>query len=193
MGTVLNNFPVQTQYIDFKDVNAAAVLSLESLVPELLPGGKRVGKNWVACNPARDDQNASFSVSLETGAWLDYATKDKGKTFASLVTYLTGESYKDANYRLADRLGVKPSKASTSLTGNVRPFIQKKPAPAVVTASPADARVAPLAFPIRTLPDEEGKPRFTVAGDDGPRPHDDEKRRHVYRQGGIPVRIKIMR
>lgn len=32
-----------------------------------------------------------------------------------------------------------------------------------------------------------------MAGDEGPRIRDDEKRRHVYRVGGVPVRIKIMR
>lgn len=32
-----------------------------------------------------------------------------------------------------------------------------------------------------------------VAGDEGPRIRDDEKRRHIYCIGGIPVRIKIMR
>ena len=32
-----------------------------------------------------------------------------------------------------------------------------------------------------------------LAGDEGPRIRDDEKRRHVYCIRGVPVRIKIMR
>jgi putative DNA primase/helicase len=191
MGVILNNF-TQTAYVDFKDVNAAAILALDSLVPEALPGGKLVAKNWVVCNPKRDDKNPSLSVSLETGAWYDFATKDRGKTFVSLVMYLTGECYKDANYRLADRLGVGPSIGSTSLTGNVRPFVQQKPA-AIVTATLEQSREAPSSFPPRTSPDQDGKPRFVIAGDEGPRTRDDEKRRHTYKQGGVPVRIKIMR
>ena len=192
MGAILNNFPAQKSYLDFKDVDAAAVQSLDALVSELLPGGKRVSKNWVCCNPTREDTRASLSVSLDTGAWYDFATKDKGKTFASLVAYITGLSFKDANYRLGDQLGVKGSTGSTSLTGNIRPFAQKRSAP-VGTATPAEFRVAPSFFPPRTPPDQEGKPRFVIAGDEGPRIRDDEKRRHVYRQCGVSVRIKIMR
>jgi putative DNA primase/helicase len=191
MGAILNNLE-PGQHIDFKEVNAAAIHSLETLVPELLPGGKRVAKNWVVCNPTRNDKNPSLSVSLETGAWYEFATKDKGTTFASLLQYVTGESYKDANYRLADRLGVRASTGATSLTGNIRPFPQKKP-PAVVTVAPEEARTAPESFPPRTTPDESGKPWFVVAGDDGPRVRDDEKRRHIYRKGGVPIRIKVMR
>ena len=47
-------------------------------------------------------------------------------------------------------------------------------------------------FPPRTLPDKDGKPRFISAGDEGPRVREGEKRRHVYRQGAVPVRIKII-
>ena len=155
-----------TPYIDFKDVNGAAVRSLDTLVPELLPGGKRVAKNWVVCNPTREDTRASLSVSLETGKWHDFATKDKGKTFASLFAYIKATSFKEANYKLADRLGVKGSLGSTSLTGNVRPFVQKKSA-TVVTMVPSAAREAPSIFPSCTPPDRDGKPWFVVAGDEG--------------------------
>jgi hypothetical protein len=63
-----------------------------------------------------------------------------------------------------------------------------KPAP-----SPIDLATAPATFPARTRPDKDGKPRFVIAGDDGPSIRDGEKRRHVYCVGGVPVRIKIMR
>jgi putative DNA primase/helicase len=49
-----------------------------------------------------------------------------------------------------------------------------------------------VTFPPRTKPDQDGKPRFVIAGDEGPRVRNDEKRRHVYCQGGVPVRIKVM-
>ena len=32
-----------------------------------------------------------------------------------------------------------------------------------------------------------------MAGDEGPRAYSSEKRRHVYRQGEVPVRIKIIK
>jgi hypothetical protein len=40
------------------------------------------------------------------------------------------------------------------------------------------------------VPDENDQPRFVEAGDSGPRRQKLEVRRHVYRQGGTPVRIK---
>ena len=49
-----------------------------------------------------------------------------------------------------------------------------------------------MSFPRRTPPDQDGKPRFMVAGDEGPRARDNEKRRHVYKRGSVPVHIKIM-
>ena len=195
MGAIADAMPdamKSHRYIDFKDVAAAIEQSLDSLVPDLLPGGKRVGKNWVVRNPTREDKNASLSVNLETGAWLDFATQDRGKTFLSLILQITGEDYKDANYRLADELGVNPSLGSTSTTGNIRPQQARKP-PAIVTASPETFKQQPSNLPPRTPKQEDGQPRFTVAGNDGPRPHDDEKRRHFYCRGGVPIRIKIMR
>jgi hypothetical protein len=36
-----------------------------------------------------------------------------------------------------------------------------------------------------------GKPRFIVAGDEGPRTWPNDVRRHVFRRDGVPVRIKV--
>src|SRR4029453_12678552 len=49
-----------------------------------------------------------------------------------------------------------------------------------------------LIFPARTQPDKDGKPRFLIAGDDGPPSRKNEKRRHAFLQESSPVRIKIM-
>ena len=44
------------------------------LVPEWLPDGRRIKSEWLAKNPARGDrQVGSFSVSLLTGKWHDFA------------------------------------------------------------------------------------------------------------------------
>jgi putative DNA primase/helicase len=48
-----------------------------------------------------------------------------------------------------------------------------------------------LTFPVRTQPDKDGKPRFLIAGDDGPPSRKSEKRRHAFLQESSPVRIKI--
>ncbi len=47
-------------------------------------------------------------------------------------------------------------------------------------------------LPPRTQPDKDGKPRFLIAGNEGPAKRDGEKRRHVFVRGSEPVRIKVM-
>jgi putative DNA primase/helicase len=46
-------------------------------------------------------------------------------------------------------------------------------------------------LPLRTPPDADGRPKFFVADDGGPRVSIDELRRHVFRRNGAAVRIKI--
>lgn len=62
-----------------------------------------------------------------------------------------------------------------------------------IAAWPAEARIAPVRFPGWTRPDVDNRPRFVEAGDQGPKAQKFEERRNVYRQGGTPVRIKIVR
>ena len=114
--------------------------------------------------------------------WSDFATGESGGDAIDLLAYLNRTSKLDTARELAERLGVTGGIASTS--PSARP---KKPA-----LPPIDLNNTPM-LPARTPPDKDGKPHFVVAGDDGPRVRDDEKRRHVFRVGGAPVRIKIMR
>jgi hypothetical protein len=65
--------------------------------------------------------------------------------------------------------------------------------PAEMAARPQEARQAPTRFPDWTRPDADNRPRFVAAGDDGPKTQKFEERRCVYRQGDVPVRIKIIR
>jgi uncharacterized protein (DUF927 family) len=170
--------------IDFAAVSTAAQSALTSLVQDWLPDGKREGSEWVARNPTRGDNKAgSFKVNLSTGVWSDFATGEAGGDAIDLLAYLNRTSKLDAAREIAQRLGVTAGTASIS-----RPAQSTKPTPSTV-----DLAAAPATFPARTPPDQDGKPRFVAAGDEGPRIRDDEKRRHVYRVGGVPVRIKIMR
>lgn len=170
--------------IDFSAVSDAARTALASLVQDWLPDGKRESSEWVACNPTRADAHpGSFKINLTTGVWSDFATGEAGGDAIDLLAYLKRMSKLDAAREIAHRLGVTSGTASTP-----RPTSTPKP-----SLSPVDMATAPAAFPARTPPDKDGKPRFVVAGDEGPRIRDDEKRRHVYCVGGIPVRIKIMR
>jgi uncharacterized protein (DUF927 family) len=169
--------------IDFAAVSHAAQSALANLVQDWLPDGKREGSEWVSRNPTRGDTRpGSFKINLTTGVWSDFATGEAGGDAIDLLAYLNRTSKLDAAREIAQRLGVAGGPASSS-----RPTQSTEPTP-----PPIDLNAAPT-FPPRTRPDQDGKPRFVVAGDEGPRIRDDEKRRHVYRVGGVPVRIKIMR
>lgn len=193
MGAVANSFPSdQRGRVDFGAVRRSADRSLSSIVRRYLPSGKQEGDEWVSLNPTRGDNNpGSFKVNLKSGQWADFATGDKGGDVIDLVSYLKRTSKLDAAKELANLLGVAPGEGATTLTGNVRPV--SAPVTSVSVASPAAFKVAPESFPQRTKPNEEGKPRFIKAGDEGPRVRDDEKRRHYYRRGDVVVRIKVMR
>ena len=75
----------------FKTLNEAIAPTLLSLIPQILPQGRRQGQYWVALNPTRYDRKAgSFKINLHTGKWADYATGDNGSDAISLVAYLYG-------------------------------------------------------------------------------------------------------
>lgn len=172
--------------VGFADVKAATLRSLDYIVPMLLPGGKREGDEWVVRNPTRNDNKpGSFCINMRTGAWSDFATGETGGDMIDLYIYINGGTNIEAKDALADMLNVQAGARSTTAP---------PPKPKLlVTAAPADSRVAPAVFPPRTEPDDKGKPSFTIAGEDGPKPRNDEIRRHVYRQGGVPVRIKVIK
>ncbi len=55
----------------------------DRILDHYLPGGKRSGKEYVVCNPHRDDQHAgSLSIEIATGKGGDFAT---GETFGDYV------------------------------------------------------------------------------------------------------------
>ena len=90
-----------------RNVAATALAYSTTLLPELLPDGKRQGPEWLSRNPTRVDRNAgSFSVSLKKGKWHDFATGDKGGDLVSLAAYLWRTSQAEAAQSLARRLGL---------------------------------------------------------------------------------------
>ena len=90
-------------------VNAAALPRLDGLCLGWLPGGRRMGAEFVARNPTRADRRAgSFKVNLHTGRWADFATGDAGGDPVSLYAYLRGLPQFRAAKALAEDLGVTP-------------------------------------------------------------------------------------
>jgi uncharacterized protein (DUF927 family) len=179
-----------TGWIDFHQIAAAALAASESIVLTLLPDGYRSGNEWICRNPTRSDtRHGSFKINLQTGVWADFATSDKGGDLIDLVAYVRGTSKLEAARELAamlkvSQLGTRPSSDTRKKT--------RGQGSASVAASPEEFGIAPTNFLPRTPPDEKDRPRFTVCGEEGPPADRDEKRRHVYRQGGVPTRLKII-
>jgi hypothetical protein len=99
-----------TRPVDFKAVNQAALLVLPILLGRWLPGGKRVGREYVALNPNRADRHlGSFKIVASgprVGMWADFATGDSGGDVISLAAFLFGLSQPEAGRRLAKMLGI---------------------------------------------------------------------------------------
>jgi len=91
--------------IDFKAIATAALQQIDQLLSDWLPGGKKIAGNWVAKNPVRNEANPSFSVSLDTGAWYDYASDDAGGDLISLYAYLFGLRNGEAARKIAGIIG----------------------------------------------------------------------------------------
>lgn len=78
------------EHATFDDVRDEIVPArLESLLRDILPGGKRSGGYYMASSPFRDDRNPSLWVALNTGAWCDEGASDRSDLFG-LIIYVKG-------------------------------------------------------------------------------------------------------
>lgn len=99
---------------NFSRIKAAALASIESVLSNWTPDGKRQGREYLPLNPRRSDSKpGSFSINLDTGAWSDFATGDKGGDLVSLVAYLEGIKQGEAAKRLAAFLGLNSEKSDS--------------------------------------------------------------------------------
>ena len=191
MEIATNAFSGVTPKVDFATIKDASIPAAPMLISRWLPQGKRVGNEWVATNPTRaDSRPGSFKINLLTGVWADFATGETGGDMMDLHQYLFGGDPLNAAKEVGDILGVAPSSNVTHL-----PIVSRN-ASAPLRCDvilPEQSCCDPESFPPRTVPDREGKPRFVVAGDDGPPTFSDEKRRHIYKAGITPIKIKVMR
>lgn len=157
---------------NIKTIAAAALSSIESVLASWLPGGQRKGREYLALNPNRaDSKPGSFSINLDSGAWADFATGDKGGDLVSLVAYVEGKKQGEAAKLLADFLGVNvektdPQKRATSAknqAGNSQaPAQENKTSWRPVLPVPANSR-PPKAHPKHGLPSMQ----WEYLGEDG--------------------------
>lgn len=128
-----------TGFVDIGATARAALDHSEAVLSAWLPQGKRQGPEWVATNPTRQDTKpGSFLVNIDTGAWSDFATNDRGGDLVSLVRYLDGLlTQGEAAHRLADWLGIAP-------TDRPAPRPNSTPRPAATPTRKTAATHAPI-------------------------------------------------
>ncbi|MHB1098524.1 MAG: virulence-associated E family protein [Burkholderiales bacterium] len=115
--------------IDFDAVNRSLMHGYDAHVSKWLPGGRREGHEYKALNPTRSDSHiGSFSINLNTGAWADFATGDKGSDPVSLYAYLFthGDQGKAAR-ELAEELRIEAVKDTPGRRESPWELIQPAP------------------------------------------------------------------
>jgi hypothetical protein len=93
---------------DLQRSNAAALPILETLCARWLPGGRRIGAEWVV-GSLRGEPGASCKVRLcgaHRGRWCDFATGERGGDPISLAAAVSGLTQAEAAQRLAAMLGI---------------------------------------------------------------------------------------
>lgn len=124
-------------------VSAAALPRFEEVMGWLgLAGGKRQGREYLPLNPKRgDEHHGSFSINMDSGAWMEGATGDKGGDLVALVAYLHGCRQIEAADRLGAFLGlVKPESRQEAGKG---PGRRGQGTPTPTTAAPRLATATP--------------------------------------------------
>ena len=70
--------------IDFERVSGMTLPHLETLLPELLPGGRLIGREYT-CGDLSGGSGDSLKVNIDNGRWADFADTVKGGDPVSLV------------------------------------------------------------------------------------------------------------
>ena len=91
--------------IDFPALARQLIFRVDTLLAELLPGGRRTGDEYVVVNPLRGDDHhpGSFKVNVRFGVWADFATDAKGGDLISLYAYVHGLRQGEAAHQLIER------------------------------------------------------------------------------------------
>lgn len=167
-----------------KQVAAAALAQFDDTMQILGLVGKRQGKEYLPLNPNRADHApGSFSISTESGAWMDGATDDKGRDLVSLAAYVWQMKQTDAGRQLAKHFGIAvpdaPPDAQRRATRN-----QNSGGNGSAPPTPEKAPVAaPPSGDVCVMPVPEGAPPPPAAHQRHGRP----VKRWAYRDGADRV------
>jgi len=140
--------------VSIESLNAFLIARCPGLVQHWLPGGRLQGERkqeYVARNPCRADAHVgSFSINIETGAWSDFATGDRGGNLVSLVAYLRNTSIADAAKQVEDEFSIPPDRGPDGPEPDFSALLQqppkasKKDEPALIVPVPEDAPPPPI-------------------------------------------------
>lgn len=160
--------------IPFGTIKATALASIDSVLSRWAPDGKRQAHEYLPTNPTRSDgKPGSFSINLNTGAWADFATQDKGGDLVALVAYIDGVKQSEAAKRLAAFLGLDmqksdpPKRATSARNGaaDTNTSTQEKAPPwRALLPVPADAPQPPKTHPKHGKPSMQWLYRDAGAG-----------------------------
>lgn len=95
---------MQHKQIDFADLAAGLLSRAETLLPQWLPGGKRVGHEYV-CHSLSGGEGGRVSVNLTKGCWADFAGDEAGGDLISLYAAIRGLKQSHAARELQGDLG----------------------------------------------------------------------------------------
>ncbi|MFC1511616.1 hypothetical protein ACFL5H_00275 [Candidatus Latescibacterota bacterium] len=116
--------------LEFTNINTTALSNIETLLPTLLPGGRREGHEYVALNPTRDDHRpGSFKINMRTGAWSDFATGDRGSDVISLWAYINRVSQGEAAKAIKKQYDFSRLNSVKNRNPERSPWIQLNPVP----------------------------------------------------------------
>lgn len=116
--------------IQFAALAEALLAQSDQLVPAWLPGGARVGHEYV-CGSLSGGKGSSCSVNLTNGRWADFASDEQGGDLLSLYAAIHGLSQAKAAVRVAREEGLESvaGLVKTAAGGNPLPPVQPRPAP----------------------------------------------------------------
>lgn len=107
--------------IDFNGLAAALLDRIDQLLPQWLPGGARSGSEY-ECADLSGGRGTSCKINVNTGAWADFATDDRGGDLISLYAAIHGVNNGKAARMLKVEMGwAKPEPTHAPAMHNPRP------------------------------------------------------------------------
>jgi len=142
--------------LDFETLRRELQARARELIPEILPGGRLEGREWV-CGDHSGGPGKSFKINVDTCVWADFADDQaRGGDLVSLYALQRGLSQGEAAKYWRERLGLYRPGGNGGNGGGAF-----APKPAVKSRAVAKAR--PPSPPAERPPPDAGQPNFTTS------------------------------